>query len=60
MTDSLYADSAQARAGTELRQPVASGEYDWRAAADQRERDALAMRARVMAAVEQLATRLRM
>lgn len=59
MTDSLYADSAQARAGTELRQPVSSGGYDWQADADRRERDAVEMRARVLAAVELLATRLR-
>lgn len=48
----LYADSAQARAGTELRQaPATSGVFDWQAAQQRRELEAANMRVRVLGAV---------
>lgn len=60
MNAELYADSAQARAGDVV--PVNPHRpddlFDWRAAADRREREAVAMRERVNAACDDLATRL--
>lgn len=48
----LYADSAQARAGTELRQaPATSGVFDWQAAQQRRELEASNMRVRVLGAI---------
>lgn len=48
----LYADSAQARSGTELRQaPTPSGVFDWQAAQQRRELEAANMRVRVLGAV---------
>lgn len=48
----LYADSAQARAGTELRTGgYKAAPFDWRAAQQRREMEAANMRVRVRAAV---------
>lgn len=56
MSAELYADSAQARAGDVV--PVNPHRpddlFDWRAASDRREREAVAMRKRVMAAADKI------
>lgn len=61
--DDLYADSAQARAGTVAPRPLGQSAplpYDWQAAQQRRELEHTQMRARVNAACDHLAQRLGM